>query len=44
MRGAQASELMLSTMTYALPERIRTLELLAEHWPSTAFPGHAGRG
>jgi luciferase family oxidoreductase group 1 len=29
----QASELMISTMTYGLPERIRTLELLAEHWP-----------
>jgi luciferase family oxidoreductase group 1 len=30
----QASELMISTMTYGLPERIRTLELLAEHWPT----------
>ena len=30
----QASELMISTMTYGLPERIHTLELLAEHWPS----------
>jgi len=30
----EASELMISTMTYGLPERIRTLELLAEHWPS----------
>src|SRR5829696_2901325 len=30
----QASELMISTMTYGLPERIRTLELLAEHWPA----------
>jgi luciferase family oxidoreductase group 1 len=29
----QASELMISTMTYGLPERIRTLELIAEHWP-----------
>lgn len=29
-----ASELMISTMTYGLPERVRTLELLAEHWPS----------
>ena len=25
---------MISTMTYGLPERIRTLELLAEHWPT----------
>ncbi len=25
---------MISTMTYGLPERIRTLELLAEHWPA----------
>jgi luciferase family oxidoreductase group 1 len=31
----QASELMISTMTYGLPERIHTLELLAEHWPSS---------
>jgi luciferase family oxidoreductase group 1 len=31
----QASELMISTMTYGLPERIRTLELLAEHWPTS---------
>jgi luciferase family oxidoreductase group 1 len=31
----KASELMISTMTYGLPERIRTLELLAEHWPTT---------
>jgi luciferase family oxidoreductase group 1 len=30
----EASELMISTMTYGLPERIRTLELLAEHWPT----------
>jgi luciferase family oxidoreductase group 1 len=30
----QASELMISTMTYALPERIRTLELVAQHWPA----------
>jgi luciferase family oxidoreductase group 1 len=30
----EASELMISTMTYALPERIHTLELLAEHWPA----------
>jgi luciferase family oxidoreductase group 1 len=30
----EASELMISTMTYALPERVRTLELLAEHWPT----------
>jgi len=30
----QATELMISTMTYGLPERIRTLELLADHWPS----------
>ena len=30
----QASELMISTMTHALPERIRTLELLAAHWPA----------
>ncbi|MET0145065.1 MAG: LLM class flavin-dependent oxidoreductase [Ilumatobacteraceae bacterium] len=28
-----AVELMVSTMTYGLPERIRTLELVAEHWP-----------
>ncbi len=28
----EADELMISTMTYGLPERIRTLELLAEHW------------
>ena len=26
---------MISTMTYGLPERIHTLELLAEHWPSS---------
>jgi len=31
----QASELMISTMTYGLPERIHTLELLAEHWPTS---------
>jgi luciferase family oxidoreductase group 1 len=30
----EASELMVSTMTYALPERVRTLELLAQHWPA----------
>ena len=30
----QAVELMVSTMTYGLPERIRTLELIAEHWPT----------
>jgi luciferase family oxidoreductase group 1 len=30
----QASELMISTMTYALPERIRTLELVSENWPA----------
>ncbi len=30
----EASELMISTMTYALPERVRTLELVAEHWPA----------
>ena len=30
----QASELMISTMTYALPERVRTLQLVAEHWPA----------
>jgi len=29
-----ADEVMLSTMTYALPERIRTLELVARHWPA----------
>ena len=29
----RAAELMISTMTYGLPERIRTLELVAEHWP-----------
>ena len=28
-----ADELMVSTMTHGLPERIRTLELVAEHWP-----------
>ena len=32
----QATELMISTMTYGLPERIHTLELLAEHWPVVA--------
>ena len=29
----RASEVMISTMTHGLPERIRTLELVAEHWP-----------
>ena len=29
-----AVEMMISTMTHGLPERIRTLELVAEHWPS----------
>jgi luciferase family oxidoreductase group 1 len=29
-----ADELMVSTMTHGLPERIRTLELVAEHWPA----------
>ena len=28
-----ADEIMVSTMTHGLPERIRTLELIAEHWP-----------
>jgi luciferase family oxidoreductase group 1 len=28
----EASEIMISTMTHGLPERIRTLELVAEHW------------
>ena len=28
-----AKEIMVSTMTHGLPERIRTLELIAEHWP-----------
>ena len=28
-----ADEMMVSTMTHGLPERIRTLELVAEHWP-----------
>jgi luciferase family oxidoreductase group 1 len=28
-----AAEIMVSTMTHGLPERIRTLELIAEHWP-----------
>lgn len=30
----EADEIMISTMTYGLPERIRTLELVAEHWPA----------
>ena len=30
----EAAELMISTMTYGLPERVRTLELIAEHWPT----------
>ncbi len=30
----QADEIMVSTMTHGLPERIRTLELVAEHWPA----------
>lgn len=29
-----ADEIMISSMTYALPERIRNLELLADHWPA----------
>ena len=29
----QADEIMVSTMTHGLPERIRTLELVAAHWP-----------
>jgi alkanesulfonate monooxygenase SsuD/methylene tetrahydromethanopterin reductase-like flavin-dependent oxidoreductase (luciferase family) len=29
----QADEIMISSMTYGLPERIRNLELLAAHWP-----------
>ena len=29
-----ADEIMISTMTHGLPERIRTLELVAEHWPA----------
>ena len=29
-----AVEIMISTMTYGLPERIHTLELVAEHWPA----------
>jgi luciferase family oxidoreductase group 1 len=29
-----AAEIMISTMTYGLPERIHTLELVAEHWPA----------
>jgi alkanesulfonate monooxygenase SsuD/methylene tetrahydromethanopterin reductase-like flavin-dependent oxidoreductase (luciferase family) len=31
---ADADEIMLSTMTHGLPERVRTLELVAEHWPA----------
>lgn len=37
----EADELMISTMTHGLPERVRTLEIVAE---LPAFPGHAGRG
>ena len=29
-----AVEIMISTMTHGLPERIRTLELVAEQWPA----------
>jgi luciferase family oxidoreductase group 1 len=29
----RATEIMVSTMTHGLPERIRTLELVADHWP-----------
>jgi luciferase family oxidoreductase group 1 len=29
-----ADEIMISTMTHGLPERIRTLELVAQHWPA----------
>ena len=39
----QAVELMISTMTYGLPERIRTLELLAEHWPAVDADGPGRR-
>jgi len=28
-----AAEIMVSTMSYGLPERVHTLQLLAEHWP-----------
>jgi luciferase family oxidoreductase group 1 len=31
-----AAEIMISTMTHGLPERVRTLELVAEHWPRPA--------
>jgi luciferase family oxidoreductase group 1 len=31
---SRADEIMVSTMTHGLPERIRTLELVAAHWPS----------
>ena len=29
-----AAEIMISTMTFGLPERIHTLELVADHWPA----------
>jgi hypothetical protein len=29
-----AVEIMVSTMTFGLAERIHTLELIAEHWPA----------
>ena len=31
--ATEADEIMISTMTYGLAERVRTLELVAEHWP-----------